>query len=346
MYMCISRLLLTPYLCFLGVVIDSADNVHVCFQVAADTVPLFFRWHSSHSLADNVHIRACLQVCCWPCTCFFTCISQNSADNVHIYVLMFTGVLLTCTSCFSGGVFHITQLTLFIYYICSCLHVCCWPRTCFSGGVFHGYLSIPRVDYPAGARSHAAGIGAGDRVLHQPQVGTPPWRKGQWTPDRLSTVGSRAFSVSGPSARNDLPLRLRQKPSLDSFRCNLKTLLFPKLWTFHVFCSVLLSTSISSVRLLPILSCVNLALYSQNAWVCGCLCVCACMRVCLCACVCTIIVSMDKILHFTNCQHCWQLRLLKELVIFACHCNMDTNQIWGLFILLAKYCIIIPCQNR
>ena len=74
-----------------------------------------------------------------------------------------------------------------------------------------------------------------------------------------------------------------------------------------------------------------------------------CVRACVCVCVRVYalrIVSMDKILHFTNCQHCRQLRLLKELVIFACHCNMDTNQIWGLFILLAKYCIIIPCQNR
>ena len=38
---------------------------------------------------------------------------------------------------------------------------------------------------------------------------------------RLSTVGSRAFSVFGPSTWNDLPLPLRQKPSLDSFRSNL-----------------------------------------------------------------------------------------------------------------------------
>ena len=40
---------------------------------------------------------------------------------------------------------------------------------------------------------------------------------------RLSTVGSRAFSVFGPSTWNDLHLALRQKPSLDSFKCNLKT---------------------------------------------------------------------------------------------------------------------------
>ena len=46
---------------------------------------------------------------------------------------------------------------------------------------------------------------------------------------RHSTVGSRAFSVFGPSTWNDLPLPLRQKPSLDSFKSNLKTFLFPKL---------------------------------------------------------------------------------------------------------------------
>ena len=40
---------------------------------------------------------------------------------------------------------------------------------------------------------------------------------------RLSTVGFHAFSVFGPSTWNDLPLSLRQKPSLDSFKCNLKT---------------------------------------------------------------------------------------------------------------------------
>ena len=46
---------------------------------------------------------------------------------------------------------------------------------------------------------------------------------------RLCTVDSRAFSVFGPSTWNDLPLPLRQKPSLDSFKSNLKTFVFPKL---------------------------------------------------------------------------------------------------------------------
>ena len=46
-----------------------------------------------------------------------------------------------------------------------------------------------------------------------------------------STVGSRAFSVFRPSAWNDLPLPLplRQKPSPDSIKSNLKTFLFPKI---------------------------------------------------------------------------------------------------------------------
>ena len=46
---------------------------------------------------------------------------------------------------------------------------------------------------------------------------------------RLATVGSRAFSVFGPSTWNDLPLPRRQKPSLDSFKSNLKTFPFPEL---------------------------------------------------------------------------------------------------------------------
>ena len=46
---------------------------------------------------------------------------------------------------------------------------------------------------------------------------------------RLFTIGSRVSSVFGPSTGNDLPLPLRQKASLDSFKFNLKTFLFPKL---------------------------------------------------------------------------------------------------------------------
>ena len=48
-----------------------------------------------------------------------------------------------------------------------------------------------------------------------------------------------------------------------------------------VFCFVLLSSSISGLRLLAILSCVNLALYRQKARVCVCVCVCVCVSACV-----------------------------------------------------------------
>ena len=70
---------------------------------------------------------------------------------------------------------------------------------------------------------------------------------------RFNGSGELARSVFGPSTWNDLPLPLRLKPSLDSVKCNLKTFLFPKLQTCHIFCSVLLSSSTSSPRLLPVL---------------------------------------------------------------------------------------------
>ena len=44
---------------------------------------------------------------------------------------------------------------------------------------------------------------------------------------KLSTFGSRAFSVSAPKLWNTLPLLLRQKLSLSSFKSSLKTYLFP-----------------------------------------------------------------------------------------------------------------------
>ena len=48
-----------------------------------------------------------------------------------------------------------------------------------------------------------------------------------------------------------------------------------------------------------VLSCVNLALYSQNALTCGCLS--ACVRACVCVCVRALrIVSTEKILRFRN----------------------------------------------
>ena len=60
-----------------------------------------------------------------------------------------------------------------------------------------------------------------------------------YTPSRTLRSASNALSLQIPRTRlsnvfapftwNDLPLLLRQKPSLDSFKSNLKTLLFPKL---------------------------------------------------------------------------------------------------------------------
>ena len=47
--------------------------------------------------------------------------------------------------------------------------------------------------------------------------------------DQLWVSEMSAFSVLSPSAQNDLPFPLRQKPSLDSFRSNRKTSLFPEL---------------------------------------------------------------------------------------------------------------------
>ena len=70
----------------------------------------------------------------------------------------------------------------------------------------------------------------------------------------LSIVGSRAFYVFGPSTWNDLPLPLRQKPHLDSFKCNLKTFLFPKLWMFRIHPDSSTWTCGSTIRALGILT--------------------------------------------------------------------------------------------
>ena len=48
---------------------------------------------------------------------------------------------------------------------------------------------------------------------------------------------------------------------LDSFKCNLKMCLFPKQETCHVFCSMLLFSSISGLCLLPVLSCAYLVCF-------------------------------------------------------------------------------------
>ena len=73
---------------------------------------------------------------------------------------------------------------------------------------------------------------------------------------RLSTVGSRAFSVFGPSTWNDLALPLRQKPSLDSFRCNSKHFFSPN-YRPAMFSLPCCCRHPSQVCLLPVLSRVN-----------------------------------------------------------------------------------------
>ena len=78
----------------------------------------------------------------------------------------------------------------------------------------------------------------------------------------------------------------------DSLKCNLKTFLFPKLYTCHVFCSMLLSHP-------PQVSAAHFKL-CKFSFV---LSECSCVHVPLCVCVHVYvlsIVSMDKSLHFTN----------------------------------------------
>ena len=100
---------------------------------------------------------------------------------------------------------------------------------------------------------------------------------------RLSTVGSRAFSVFGLhgmtftflSDRNPLSTPSNQTSRyFFSQNCRLP----------RQKCFVLLSSSVSSLSLLPVLSSVKLW-YSQYTCVGGCLCVSVCVCVCLCVCV-------------------------------------------------------------
>ena len=43
---------------------------------------------------------------------------------------------------------------------------------------------------------------------------------------RTKTYGDRAFSVAAPTLWNNLPLNIRQSPTLSAFKSNVKTLLF------------------------------------------------------------------------------------------------------------------------
>ena len=103
-------------------------------------------------------------------------------------------------------------------------------------------------------------------VCHVMQISASDTLSPQIPRTRLSTVGSCAFSVFGPFTWNDLPLPLWQKPSLDSFRSNLKT--FPKTVDLpcFVFHADVFIHSRSPRHLLPFWAVYILALYGQNAW--------------------------------------------------------------------------------
>ena len=105
-----------------------------------------------------------------------------------------------------------------------------------------------------------------------------------WVNLRVSAE-EHVVSVFGPSAWNDLPLPLRQKPSLDSFKSNLKTFPFPKTtdqpcFLFWAAVFLHLFIRLKSLFAACFKMCVNSVLHSQYAGVCGCLCVRACMYVC------------------------------------------------------------------
>ena len=100
--------------------------------------------------------------------------------------------------------------------------------------------------------------------------------------DKYMCVYVWAFSVFGPSTWNDLPLPLWQKLSLDSFKCNLKNLSFPKTvdlpyFQFHAAVFIHLKSLFATCFKLCIFSFVQ----SECLCVCGCLCVCVCVCVCL-----------------------------------------------------------------
>ena len=83
------------------------------------------------------------------------------------------------------------------------------------------------------------------------------------TPKHMSPVLFKKMEVAGGMGS------LLQKPSLDSFKCNLKAFLFPVL--LSSFISIILS-----LRLLPVLSCVY---YIVRMLVCAGVFVCVCVRV-------------------------------------------------------------------
>ena len=98
--------------------------------------PPLFKWCSPQSLADNVHIHACLQVCHWHVPRFVRgYISQSSADSIHVHT---AGGPPTPYPCFSGGVVNRALLTVFMCVSRLLLTL----YLCFSGVVNRALLTM------------------------------------------------------------------------------------------------------------------------------------------------------------------------------------------------------------
>jgi len=68
-------------------------------------------------------------------------------------------------------------------------------------------------------------------TFHQPQRSLRSVNQNLLSVPRCnSSFGQRSFSYRAPKIWNDIPLSVRQSPSLDSFKCNLKTHYFANNW--------------------------------------------------------------------------------------------------------------------
>ena len=124
---------LTLYVCVNSVCVWEREREREMWVYAK---PPLFKWCSPQSLADNVHIHACLQVCHWHVPRFVRgCISQSSADSIHVHT---AGVPPTPYPCFSGGVVHRALLTVFMCVSRLLLTL----YLCFSGVVHRALLTV------------------------------------------------------------------------------------------------------------------------------------------------------------------------------------------------------------